>query len=155
MTSFFYSWEKNTVFGVARKSFDPSYFVTALTFPKNSELQKLTSQILQWEWEKRFRDFFLSCGKGLIFGTKRVISRKVNKIWFFTVRESSWRLRVKSRVNWTIPGLKWKFDGFFPQHSVSESSSVLIKHGTFGKKIDTDKQRRSCFKTSPKIGNSW
>ena len=36
-------------------------------------------------------------------------------------------------------------------YSVSESVSVLIKHGIFGKKIDIDKQRRSCFKTSPKI----
>ena len=153
MTSFFYSWEKNTVFGVARKSFDPSYFVTALTFPKKSELPKTHKQ--HFAMGIKVSWFFLSCGKGLIFGTKRVISRKVNKIWFFTVRESSWRLRVKSRVNWTIPGLKWKFDGFFPQHSVSESFSVLIKHGTFGKKIDTDKQRRSCFKTSPKIENSW
>ena len=88
------------------------------------------------QWKKKGFVNFLSCGKGLIFGTKRVIARKVNKIFFSPVRASR---EASSLRFWVISDswLKvaiWRIFFIHLHYSVSESFSVLIKHGIFGKK---------------------
>ena len=46
------------------------------------------------QWKKKGFVIFLGCGKGLIFGTKRVIARKVNKILFSLHSSPITRARV-------------------------------------------------------------
>ena len=49
MASFFTagSWEKDAIFGAARKNFDPSYFVTALTICDRSCYSSYISKLQQ------------------------------------------------------------------------------------------------------------